>query len=263
MKAGIQWLGRAGIDFCQAVGRSGLFLLSTLLARPKWRQIWPLFSLQLYRVGILSLLIILLSAVFIGMVVALQGYNTLQKFGAAQEVGQLLALSVVRELGPVVSALLFAGRAGSSLTAEIGLMRATEQITSMEIMAVDPLWRVVSPRLWAGFVALPLLTILFNLTAIYGGHLVAVDWLGVDSGAFWSNMQSAVSFREDILNGIIKSLVFGFVVSWVSVYQGFYAEPNAAGVSNATTKTVVYGSLLVLALDFVLTTMMIGGGNHA
>ncbi|MCB1826905.1 MAG: lipid asymmetry maintenance ABC transporter permease subunit MlaE [Coxiellaceae bacterium] len=259
MITAIQSLGRVGIDFCENVGRSGLFLLSTIVRRPKWRQAWGLLAIQLYRVGILSLVIILLSAMFIGMVVALQGYNTLEKFGASQQLGQLIALSVVRELGPVVSALLFAGRAGSALTAEIGLMRATEQISSMEMMAVDPLWRIVTPRLWAGFIALPILTILFNVTAIYGGQLVGVDWLGVDGGSFWSNMQAAVSFREDVINGVLKSLVFGFVVTWVSVYQGFFSAPNAAGISRATTKTVVYSSLLVLAFDFVLTAVMMGG----
>lgn len=257
----LQGLGARGIRFCDQVGRSGLFLLATVLCRPKARQIWPLLSVQLHRVGVLSLVIILLSALFIGMVVALQGYNTLEKFGASQELGQLIALSVVRELGPVVSALLFAGRACSALTAEIGLMRATEQLSSMEMMAVDPLWRVVAPRLWAGFIALPVLTILFNVTAIYGGHLVGVDWLGVDSGSFWSNMQSAVSFRADVLSGIIKSLVFGFVTTWVAVYQGYYAISNAAGIARATTKTVVYASLLVLALDFVLTAVMMQVGT--
>lgn len=252
-------LGYAGVRFCMRIGRSGMFLLSTILQWPKWRQAWPLLSTQLYRVGILSLPIILLSALFIGMVVALQGYHTLQKFGAEQELGQLLALSIVRELGPVVSALLFAGRAGSALTAEIGLMGATSQLSSLEMMAVNPLWHVIAPRFWAGFIALPLLTILFNLTAIYGGHLVGVDWLGVDNGSFWSNMQSAVNFHEDILNGIIKSIVFGFVVTWVSVFQGYYCAPNARGIARATTKTVVYSSLLVLALDFVLTAEMMGG----
>ncbi|HLD84193.1 MAG TPA: lipid asymmetry maintenance ABC transporter permease subunit MlaE [Coxiellaceae bacterium] len=252
-------LGRFGLAVCARIGRAGLFLLGTLTQRPKWRQAWPLLSTQLYRVGILSLPIILLSAFFIGMVVALQGYNTLQKFGAEQELGQLLALAIVRELGPVVSALLFAGRAGSALTAELGLMRATSQLSSMEMMAVNPLWRIVAPRFWAGFIALPLLTILFNMTSIYGGHMVGVDWLGVDSGSFWSNMQSAVSFHADILNGIIKSVVFGFVVTWVAVYQGYYSEPSARGISRATTKTVVYSSLLILALDFVLTAVMMGG----
>ncbi len=259
MSAFIQSLGRIGIIFCENVGRSGLFLFMILCRKPKWRQAWSLLSLQLYRIGVLSLVIILLSALFIGMVVALQGYNTLEKFGASQELGQLIALSVVRELGPVVSALLFAGRAGSALTAEIGLMRATEQLNSMEMMAVDPLWRVVAPRFWAGFIALPILTILFNVTAIYGGHLVGVEWLGIDQGSFWANMRSAVSLQDDILNGVIKSIVFGFIVTWISVYQGFYSDPNAAGISRATTKTVVYGSLLILAFDFVLTAVMMGG----
>jgi phospholipid/cholesterol/gamma-HCH transport system permease protein len=252
-------LGRMGVSYCAQVGRSGLFLFNTIRQRPKWSQAWPLLATQLYRVGILSLPIILLSALFIGMVVALQGFHTLQKFGAEQELGQLLALSIVRELGPVVTGLLFAGRAGSALTAELGLMRATSQLSSLEMMAVNPLWRVVAPRFWAGLIAMPLLTILFNVMAIFGGQIVGVDWLGVDDGSFWSNMQSAVNFHEDILNGVIKSVVFGFVVTWVSVYQGYYAEPNARGISVATTKTVVYASLLVLALDFVLTAMMMGG----
>lgn len=259
MLAQILSLGQVSLLFAERVGRSGIFLLSALLQKPRWRQIWPLFSMQLYRVGVLSLAIILLSALFIGMVVALQGYNTLHKFGAEQELGQLLALSVVRELGPVVTGLLFAGRAGSALTAEIGLMRATEQISSMEMMAVDPMWRVVAPRLWAGFIAMPILTILFNIMSIYGGVLVGVDWLGVDGGSFWGNMQAAVSFRGDILNGVIKSLVFGFVITWIAIYQGFFSEPNAAGISKATTKTVVFSSLMVLAFDFVLTAVMMGG----
>lgn len=251
--------GRAGIFFLRKIGQSGLFLLRTLLQRPKCSQIWPLLSTQLYRVGILSLPIILVSAVFIGMVVALQGFNTLQKFGAEQELGQLLALSIVRELGPVVTALLFAGRAGSALTAEIGLMRATSQLASLEMMAVNPLWHVIAPRFWAGFISLPLLTILFNVFAIYGGHLVGVDWLGVDNGSFWSNMQTAVSFHADIINGIVKSIAFGFVVTWIAVFQGYYSAPNARGISQSTTKTVVYSSLLILALDFVLTAVMMGG----
>ncbi len=259
MIAEIESMGRAGIEFCTRVGRSGVFLYHTLLQRPKWRQGWPLLSIQLYRVGVLSFAIIVLSALFIGMVVALQGYNTLRKFGAAQELGQLLALSVLRELGPVVTGLLFAGRAGSALTAEIGLMRATEQISSMEMMAVNPLWYVIVPRLLAGFIAMPVLAILFDVTAIYGGHFVGVNWLGIDAGSFWSNMRSAVNFHNDVLNGLIKSLVFGFVITWVAVYQGFYSEPNAAGISRATTKTVVFSSLLVLGLDFVLTAVMMGG----
>ncbi len=252
-------LGASGLTFCVRIGRSGIFLGRSIIAIPRLRQLWGLLASQLYRVGVLSLVIIVLSGLFIGMVVALQGYNTLEKFGAEAELGSLLALAVVRELGPVVTALLFAGRAGSSLTAEIGLMRATKQISSLEMMAVDPYWYIIAPRLWAGFIALPLLTILFDLIAIFGGYFVGVSWLGVDSGAFWSNMQASVSFHNDILNGIIKSIVFGVVVTWIAVYQGYYAKPNAAGISKATTKSVVYASLMTLALDFVLTAIMMGG----
>lgn len=255
----INRLGAAGIAFCVRLGQSGVFLGKSIISPPKITQLWGLLANQLYRVGVLSLVIILLSGLFIGMVVSLQGYNTLEKFGAEAELGSLLALAVVRELGPVVTSLLFAGRAGSSLTAEIGLMRATKQIGSLEMMAVDPYWYIISPRLWAGFIALPLLTILFDLIAIVGGYFVGVTWLGVDSGAFWSNMQASVSFTNDIVNGIIKSIVFGFVVTWIAVYQGYYAQPNAAGISKATTKSVVYASLMTLALDFVLTAIMMGG----
>jgi phospholipid/cholesterol/gamma-HCH transport system permease protein len=252
-------LGSAGVEFCQRLTRATIFFFMVLFRFPRFGTIWSSLSKQLFNVGVLSLVIILLSALFIGMVVALQGYNTLTKFGADQELGQLLALSVFRELSPVVSALLFAGRAGSALTAELGLMSATEQISSMEMMAVDPLAHVVAPRLWAGFISLPILVILFDITAVFGGTMVGVDWLGVDRGAFWSNMQSAVNFQADILSGVIKGMVFAVVISWLALYQGFYCDPNARGISRATTRTVVYSSLLVLALDFVLTTMMMGG----
>jgi len=227
----ITTLGRSGIDLCSKIGESGLFFLRVLFQPPRWKQAWPLIASQIYNVGILSLPIILLSGLFIGMVVSLQGFNTLEKFSAEQELGQLLALSVVRELGPVVTALLFAGRAGSALTAEIGLMRTTEQLSCMEMMAVNPLWRVIAPRYWAGFISMPILAILFNLVAVVGGYIVGVHWLGVDSGSFWNNMQEAVSFRYDILNGIIKSVVFGIVVTWVAVYQGYYSKPNPEGIS--------------------------------
>ena len=259
MISALQKIGQNGIDFFDRLGRSGIFLYRTLTCIPKWRELWSLLSLQLYRVGVLSLIIILISALFIGMVVSLQGFNTLQKFGAEQELGQLIALSVVRELGPVVAALLFAGRAGSALTAEIGLMRATKQIGSLEMMAVDPYWHVITPRFWAGFISLPILTILFDLIAIYGGQAVGVSWLGVDGGAFLANMQDAVSFHGDVLNGVIKSVVFGFMIIWIAIYQGFYSKPSAAGISKATTRTVVYASVMVLVLDFVLTAVMMGG----
>ncbi|HII0667371.1 TPA: lipid asymmetry maintenance ABC transporter permease subunit MlaE [Legionella pneumophila] len=251
-------LGNRGVQALQGIGSSGLFLFSMLFRKPSVLRLWPLLRYQLYFIGVLSCLIIVVSALFIGMVVGLQGYNTLQKFGASSQLGQLLALSVARELGPVISALLFAGRAGSALTAEIGLMKATEQLSSMDMMGVDPLGRVVYPRFVAGFIALPILALIFSAVAIYGGYFIGVYWLGVDAGSFWSNMQAAVNFRIDILSGIIKSLVFAFVVTWISVYQGFECVPTAEGISHATTKTVVYSSLAVLGLDFLLTAMMIG-----
>lgn len=240
-------------------GKAGLILWGSLFRFPHIKKNFPLVLQQIYAEGVLSLLIIVVSALFIGMVVGLQGYHTLSKFGASAQLGPLVALSVVRELGPVVAALLFAGRAGSALTAEIGLMKTTEQLSSMEMMAVDPLRRVISPRLWGGFISLPLLTIVFNMTAILGGYIIGVKWLGLDAGLFWSNMQSAVDFRLDILNGIFKSILFGIAVTWIAVYQGYESEPTAAGIANATTRSVVYSSLAVLSLDFVLTAMMIGG----
>lgn len=252
-------LGRIGIHVVHSYGKAGILLLGVLFRLPNLRKGFPLVLQQIYAEGVLSLLIIIVSSLFIGMVVGLQGYHTLAKFGASQQLGPLVALSVTRELGPVVAALLFAGRAGSAVAAEIGLMKATEQLSSMEMMATDPLQRVISPRLWGGFISMPLLTMIFNITAIYGAFLVGVKWLGLDAGAFWSNMQSAVDFHLDVINGILKSVVFGFVVTWIAVYQGYFSEPTSAGIANATTRTVVYSSLAILGLDFVLTTMMIGG----
>jgi phospholipid/cholesterol/gamma-HCH transport system permease protein len=259
MRNNIAALGRWGITSLQELGRAGLLLWRVLIYFPNFKKGFPETVAQIYAEGVLSLLIIIVSALFIGMVVALQGYHTLVKFGAAQQLGPLVALSVTRELGPVVAALLFAGRAGSAVAAEIGLMKATEQLSSMEMMAVDPIRRVVSPRVWGGFYSMPLLTIIFNVVAIYGAYLVGVKWLGLDSGAFWSNMQASVDFHLDVVNGIIKSIVFGLVIIWISVYQGYEAEPTSAGIARATTRTVVYSSLAILGLDFVLTTMMIGG----
>lgn len=253
-------LGRLGLVFFADLGRSGIFLSRVLLAKPRIKQGIVLAIEQIYAVGVLSLLIIVVSALFIGMVLGLQGYNTLHKFGAEQQLGQLIALSIVRELGPVVTALLFAGRAGSSLTAEIGLMKSTDQLSSMEMMGVDPLWRVISPRLWASFISLPILTVIFCAVAILGGYLVSVEWLGVDGGAFWGNMQTAVDFRVDVVSGIIKSIVFGFVVTWIAVFQGYNTTPTAAGVARATTNTVVYSSLAILGLDFVLTSVILALG---
>ncbi|MGC1181992.1 lipid asymmetry maintenance ABC transporter permease subunit MlaE [Legionella sp.] len=254
----IMRFGSRGSRILHDWGSSGLFLLCMLFRRPNFKRLWPLLCYQIHFVGVLSCLIIVVSALFIGMVVGLQGHNTLQKFGASSQLGQLLALSVSRELGPVISALLFAGRAGSALTAEIGLMKTTEQLSSMDMMGVDPLGRVIYPRFMAGFITLPVLSIIFSATAILSGYFIGVHWLGVDAGSFWSNMQAAVNFRIDILSGIIKSLVFAFIVTWIAVFQGFECLPTAEGISQATTKTVVYSSLAVLGLDFLLTAMMIG-----
>jgi phospholipid/cholesterol/gamma-HCH transport system permease protein len=255
----VQKLGQKGLYFGERVGQSGLFLLQTIFRRPRLIKFTPLLIEQIYVVGVLSLVIIFLSGLFIGMVLGLQGFNILQKFGSTEQLGQLVALSIARELGPVISALLFAGRAGSALTAEIGLMQATEQIAGMEMMAVDPLWRIIAPRFWAGMISLPVLATIFSAVAIFGGYLVGVKWLGIDAGQFWSNMQTAVNFRIDILNGIIKSVVFGFVCTWIAVYQGYATTPTAEGIGRATTKTVVYSSLATLGLDFILTAIMLGG----
>lgn len=259
MVEGLIVLGRNVITLCCNIGYSGIFLWRTIMRWPRPFKSFPLLVDALYQVGVFSLLIIVISALFIGMVVGLQGYNTLVKFASTSSLGQLLALSITRELGPVITALLFAGRAGSALTAEIGLMKATEQLSSMDMMGVDPLWRVISPRFWAGVIAMPLLGIIFCVVAIYGGYLVGVQWLGVDNGTFWNNMQGAVNFRLDIVSGIIKSLVFGIVITWIAVFQGFDTVPTAEGIGRATTRTVVYASLWVLGLDFVLTALMIGG----
>jgi phospholipid/cholesterol/gamma-HCH transport system permease protein len=251
--------GQRSLGSMQTLGNSGRFLLRVLTRVPNIRRLWPDLRAQLYFIGVLSCLIIVVSALFIGMVVGLQGYNTLEKFGASSQLGQLLALSVARELGPVISALLFAGRAGSALTAEIGLMKSTEQLSSMDMMGIDPLTRIIYPRFLAGVIALPLLSLIFSAVAVYGGYFIGVDWLGVDGGSFWSNMQASVNFHIDVLSGIIKSIVFAFVVVWIAVFQGFTCIPTAEGISQATTRTVVYSSLAVLGFDFLLTAMMIGG----
>jgi phospholipid/cholesterol/gamma-HCH transport system permease protein len=192
------------------------------------------------------------------MVLGLQGYTILVDYGSEQAVGQLVALSLARELAPVVTALLFAGRAGSALTAEIGLMKATEQLAGLEMIGVDPLRRIIAPRFWAGFICMPILTMIFTVVGIWGGALVAVDWLGIYDGSFWASMQQAVSFYDDIVNGIIKSICFGLVVTWIAVFQGYDCIPTSEGISQATTRTVVYSSLAVLGLDFVLTALMFG-----
>jgi phospholipid/cholesterol/gamma-HCH transport system permease protein len=251
-------LGKTTRGSFAKLGRGAFFLSHTLtgigdiLPRPS------LLMKQLYSVGVLSFLIITISGLFVGMVLGLQGFNILSDFGAEESLGVMVAASLVRELGPVVSALLFAGRAGSALTAEIGLMKATEQLSGMEMMAVDPIKRIISPRFLAGFLSMPLLAALFSAIGVMGGYMVGVGMLGVDDGAFWAQMQANIDFREDIINGVIKSVVFGFVVSWIALFEGYDAIPTSEGVSRATTRTVVNSAFSILALDFILTALMFG-----
>jgi len=220
-----------------------------------WRR--PrLVSDQVHFIGNYSLVIIAVSGLFVGFVLGLQGYYTLNKYGSEQALGLLVALSLIRELGPVVTALLFAGRAGTSLTAEIGLMKATEQLSAMEMMAVDPMRRVLAPRFLAGVIAMPVLAAIFSAVGVLGGYIVGVRLIGVDEGAFWSQMQSGVDVWADVANGVIKSAVFGVAVTYIALYEGYCAAPTPEGVARATTRTVVIGSLMVLWLDFLLTALM-------
>lgn len=252
-------LGARVVNAIWRMGFATRFLFVSLRFAPTVLRRFPLLAREIYNAGVLSLTIILVSGLFVGMVLGLQGYETLVRYGSAEALGVLVALSLVRELGPVVAALLFASRAGSAITAEIGLMKATEQLDAMEMMAVDPLARVVAPRFWGGLISMPLLAALFSAMGIFGGYLVGVVLIGVDVGQFWSQMQSEVDFRADVVNGVLKSLVFGFVVSWIAVFEGYDATPTAEGVSGATTRTVVISALVILALDFVLTAFMFRG----
>ncbi len=251
-----QWLGQGTLESLAKFGRAVLFLLHVLAGLWMLLKRPSLFIAQLYSLGVLSMTIILVSGLFVGMVLGLQGYNTLINFNATEMLGVVVSLSLLRELGPVLTALLFAGRAGSALTAEIGLMKATEQLSAMEMMAVDPYKRVITPRLIGGLVAMPLLAAMFSAVGILGGHLVVVELLHVDSGAYWSQMQATVELFDDIGNGLIKSLVFGFVVTFIAVFEGYDCVPTSEGVSRATTRTVVNSALATLALDFILTAVM-------
>jgi phospholipid/cholesterol/gamma-HCH transport system permease protein len=252
----ISRLGAGVINTVTGLGVFARFVGALLLLLPKALLRPRLVVDQIHFIGNYSLVIIVVSGLFVGFVLGLQGYYTLNRYGAEQALGLLVALSLVRELGPVVSALLFAGRAGTSLTAEIGLMKAGEQLTAMEMMAVDPKARIVSPRWVAGLISMPLLAALFSAVGIFGGYVVGVLLIGVDSGAFWSQMQAGVDVRDDILNGVIKSVVFGFAVSSIALFQGYSCQPTPEGVSRATTRTVVISSLTILGLDFVLTALM-------
>ncbi len=256
---GVRAIGHQVIEAVWRIGIASRFLVLTLLhSGLSWRR-FQLIVKELFSSGVMSLVIISVAGTFVGMVLGLQGYETLKRYGSESALGSLVALSLVRELGPVLAALLFASRAGSAMTAEIGLMKATEQIAAMEMMAVNPVARVVAPRFWAGVISMPLLAAIFSAMGVFGGYLVGVVLIGVDEGSFWSQMQSAVDVREDIVNGIIKSVVFGIVVTLIALFEGFDAPPTAEGVSGATTRTVVESSLAILMLDFLLTAFMFRG----
>ena len=254
--AAISQLGRSTLDSISGLGAFARFVLNLFVLLPKSLLRPRLIVDQIHFIGNFSLVIIVVSGLFVGFVLGLQGYYTLNRYGSEQALGLLVALSLTRELGPVVTALLFAGRAGTSLTAEIGLMKAGEQLSAMEMMAVDPLTRVVAPRLWAGIIAMPVLATIFSAVGIMGGYLVGVPLIGVDDGAFWSQMQAGVDVMKDIGNGVVKSMVFGVAVTFIALYQGYEAKPTPEGVARATTRTVVIASLAVLALDFLLTAVM-------
>ncbi len=249
-------VGRWGLGFFQRLGRGHIFLVRVFAGLPSLIPRPGLVIKQTWSIGVLSLAIIVVAGIFVGLVLGLQGYNTLVDFGAEESLGIFVALTLVRELGPVVSALLFAGRAGSAVTAEIGLMKATDQLDGTKMMAVDPLCCVVAPRFVAGVLSVPLLAAIFSAVGVLGGYFIGVGLLGVDQGAFWSQMQDKVDVKDDIFNGVIKSVVFGFVVIWIAVFEGYDAVPTSEGVSSATTRTVVHSSLAILAIDFVLTALM-------
>lgn len=252
----IQKLGHPVSSFIFMLGemaRLFLYIVSGITYALKRPQ---LIIKEVFFCGVLSLLIIAVSGWFVGMVLGLQGYNTLARFGSVSVLGTLVALSLLRELGPVLAAILFASRAGSGITAEIGLMKATEQLDAMSVMAVDPIKRVIIPKFIGGIISVPLLTALFDSCGIWGGYFVGVPLLKLDHGTFWSQMQSSVNFHDDIYNGLLKAFLFGIIVNLIAVYQGLQSKPTAEGVSNATTRTVVHSALAVLAFDFVLTAFM-------
>jgi phospholipid/cholesterol/gamma-HCH transport system permease protein len=257
------WLRRLGGAVTGGVSKLGYaarFLVAILWHSPQAFRRIHLTLREIYFAGVLSLVIILMSGLFVGMVLSLQGYETLKRYGSDQQLGILVALALVRELGPVIAGLLFASRAGSAITAEIGLMKTTEQLAAMEMMAVDPIARVVAPRFWGGVISMPLLAALFSAFGIFGGYIVGVRLIGIDDGAFWGQMKAGVDVFPDVTNGIIKSVVFGVAVALIAVFEGYDSKPTAEGVSTATTRTVVISSLTILALDFVMTAFMFRGG---
>ena len=252
----IQNIGSKTLTFIQILGATTLFLLKILSLLPQNILRPRLMIRQMYFSGVLSILIIAVSGLFVGMVLGLQGYTQLAKFKAADVLGFMVAAALLRELGPVLAAILFASSSGGAMTSEIGLMKTTEQLEAMNVMAINPVARVVAPRFWAGVMSMPLLASIFNVAGIWGGYLVGVPWLGLDSGVFWSHMQNSMTFSYDVLNGLIKSMIFGTAVSLIAVYQGFHCRPTAEGILRASTRTVVSSALTVLALDFILTAFM-------
>jgi phospholipid/cholesterol/gamma-HCH transport system permease protein len=255
----IRNLGHAVVERIWRLGFATRFFIAILANSGAAFRRSGLTLREVYFSGVLSLLIILVSGLFVGLVLGLQGYETLQRYGSTEALGVLVSLSLTRELGPVVAALLFASRAGSSITAEIGLMKATEQLKAMDMMAVSPIARVVAPRFWGGVISMPLLAALFSAMGVIGGWLIGVVFIGVDDGSFWGQMQASVDFRYDVVNGVIKSFVFGVAVSLIAVFEGYDSVPTAEGVSRAITRTVVTSALTILALDFVLTSFMFRG----
>ena len=252
-------LGHRIVNTVWRIGYASRFFMLILLYSGTSFRRFHLIIKEIFASGVMSLIIILVAGLFVGMVLGLQGYETLKRYGAESALGSLVALSLVRELGPVLAALLFASRAGSAMTAEIGLMKATEQISAMALMAINPMARLVAPRFWAGVISVPLLTALFSVMGVFGGYMVGVVLIGVDPGSFWSQMQAGVDFRYDIVNGMIKSFVFGVAVTVIALFEGYDAPPTAEGVSGATTRTVVQSSLAILFLDFILTAFMFQG----
>lgn len=250
--------GRKGLEAIERLGRGHLLFVQILAGITSLLPRLGLLVAQIHSIGVRTITIVAVSGLFVGMVLGLQGYYVLSQFAAEQSLGVMVAASLVRELGPVVTALLFAGRAGSALTAEIGLMKATEQLSGLEMMAVDPVYRILTPRFYAGFISMPLLAALFSAVGVLGGYFVSVGLLGVDDGAFWSQMQAKIDWNEDVINGVIKSLVFGVICTWIALFQGYDTVPTSAGVSSSTTRTVVHSALAVLVLDFVLTALMFG-----
>jgi phospholipid/cholesterol/gamma-HCH transport system permease protein len=257
----MSWLNPSDLGFAVRqklanIGHATRLLWRLIALLPGSFKRFGLVRDQIHFLGNYSLAIITVSGLFVGFVLGLQGYYTLQRYGAAESLGLLVALSLVRELGPVVTALLFAGRAGTALTAEIGLMKRDEVLSYMEMSAIDPIKRTLAPRFWGGMIAMPILAAVFSAVGIIGGYCVGVLMIGIDGGAFWSQMQGGVDVWRDVGNGIVKSVVFGVAVTFIALYQGYEAQPTPEGVSRATTRTVVLGSLSVLALDFMLTAMM-------